>query len=142
MDVVREVDPWRARQRKYFEDFPKRCVICGATDAIHAHHRHYRDDRGMERDRTIVALCAFHHRQVHRWHDKFAPRDVSPYRWLSIVTTFAIVALSFRCVVRQPWMVVAATVIVTVLIGVWVPIVALVLMLTAGPLRRVLKKPT
>lgn len=138
--TVREVDPWRARQKRYFEDHPKRCVICGATDAVHAHHRHYRDDRGSEQDRTLVALCARHHRQVHRWHDAIAPTveliarqkngrrkwhqvltDKLPYRWLSSVTTVAIVVLTVGLWLRRPWVLVTVTVAVTVLVGVWLP---------------------
>jgi hypothetical protein len=134
-------DPWRARQKRYFETHVKRCVICGCTDAVHAHHRHYRDQRGEERDKTIVALCAFHHRQVHRWHDKVAPRDALPYRWLSIVTSFAIAVLKMGGWLRHPPVLIAGTVAAVWWVGLWLPIVALALMLV-GPARRVIKKPT
>jgi hypothetical protein len=135
-------DPWRARQKRYFETHVKRCVICGCTDAVHAHHRHYRDQRGEERDKTIVALCAFHHRQVHRWHDKIAPRDALPYRWLSIVTTLAIWVLWCYRGMRDPWVVAASTVVVTLMLGVWVPIAVLVVAPIVGPGYRAVKKKT
>lgn len=130
------VDPWPERRRRYFKDgHPRACAVCKASD-VDLHHRHYRDPRGWENDRTLIPLCKPHHRQVHRWHDRLAPGDVSPYRWLSTVTTFAVVVLRAHLFVRRPIVVAAGFTAAYWWAGVWLPVLGLVAMTTVHLIRR------
>jgi hypothetical protein len=87
--------PIGAGRKKLYrlEEPDTRCRACSdwsTADRTHVHHTHYRHFTGAEKAGTFVWLCAYHHRRVHRWHDRVFPNDRWPYRWLRLTTTWYI----------------------------------------------------
>ncbi len=55
---------WLDRRNKYFKNNHRKCVVCGSCNYIQLHHKLYADF-GFEKDENLVALCGFHHQQIH-----------------------------------------------------------------------------
>ena len=54
---------WTLRKRRYFQDFGKRCEVCGKSSGVTLHHKVYKKGTyGREPNSDIVALCGKHHK--------------------------------------------------------------------------------
>lgn len=56
---------WTKRKNQYFKRYGRRCEVCGSTEKIQLHHKLY-GKYYHELDRDLVALCFFHHDQLHK----------------------------------------------------------------------------
>lgn len=55
---------WDERKNRYFQKYGKRCEVCGHSKHVQVHHKLYKN-YGTEKDEHLVALCRFHHSQLH-----------------------------------------------------------------------------
>lgn len=62
--VYIESKAWRARRKQYYDRHGKQCEVCGSTDAVQLHHRHY-NTLGREKDKDLQALCRGCHENHH-----------------------------------------------------------------------------
>lgn len=61
---------WESRKARYFQTHPRRCRICRReprSGQLDLHHLSY-DNLGNEPNSDLVALCQFHHSEVHEYH--------------------------------------------------------------------------
>lgn len=56
---------WRKRRSDYFKIYGRKCEICGHSKIVQLHHKLYAD-YGSEKDENLVALCRFHHEEIHK----------------------------------------------------------------------------
>lgn len=57
---------WKKRRNKYFQDFGKKCLICGSSKYVVLHHLEYNHTVfGNEPDTMLVQLCNPHHEEFH-----------------------------------------------------------------------------
>lgn len=55
---------WSKRKNQYYQKYGRKCEVCLSTGKIQLHHKVY-GDYGFEKDYNLVALCGFHHEQLH-----------------------------------------------------------------------------
>lgn len=55
---------WENRKNKYYQKYPRKCVICGSVKNIGLHHLKY-EDLGNEKDVDLVAVCNECHKGFH-----------------------------------------------------------------------------
>ncbi len=55
---------WEQRKKKYYKKFGRKCEVCYSVNHIQLHHKYY-GNYGEESDEHLVALCMFHHSQLH-----------------------------------------------------------------------------
>lgn len=55
---------WEARKSKFYRKFGRKCAVCSSSRSVQVHHKFY-GEYGIEKDEHLVALCGFHHEQVH-----------------------------------------------------------------------------
>ena len=55
---------WTKRKNRYFQRYGKKCLICGSTKTVQLHHKLY-GNYGNEDNKHLVALCDFHHKELH-----------------------------------------------------------------------------
>lgn len=73
-----ESDYWqsvkeKARKREQYN----RCELCGSTDNIELHHKHYDLIRTKHELSAVIALCRKHHQMVHN----IAQKEKCTIRW-------------------------------------------------------------
>jgi hypothetical protein len=57
---------WRQRKNRYYQDFGKKCMLCGSAKFIDLHHIEYKSSEfGFEKDKTLIALCRNCHAEFH-----------------------------------------------------------------------------
>lgn len=57
---------WRQRRNRYFQEWGKKCFICGSVRYIVLHHLEYKHEfYGNEPDTMLVQLCHEHHEEFH-----------------------------------------------------------------------------
>lgn len=56
---------WKKRKNQYFYIHGKKCFVCGSGKYVQLHHKIYKDF-GNELDCNLVALCRFHHSELHK----------------------------------------------------------------------------
>ena len=55
---------WKKRRSKYYSRYGKKCFVCFTDKRITLHHNNYQN-LGYEKDKDLVALCWYHHDEIH-----------------------------------------------------------------------------
>lgn len=60
---------WKIRRNRYFQDYGKKCFICGSFKWVVLHHLEYKQSvYGNEPDEMLVQLCKDHHEEFHAFY--------------------------------------------------------------------------
>ena len=64
-------DQWKDRRKRFMlsKAHRSKCRICDTRKNIHIHHKSYKS-LGDEKDYHLIALCAYHHKDLHNFHDE------------------------------------------------------------------------
>ena len=61
-----KTDYWRKVREAKFAQAGRKCQVCGCTDGLEVHHRHYRHrGRELHHLECLMVLCRKHHQLVH-----------------------------------------------------------------------------
>lgn len=55
---------WKRRKNQYFRIHGKKCAVCKSSNYIQLHHKFY-GKYYFEEDSDLIALCTFHHKELH-----------------------------------------------------------------------------
>lgn len=55
---------WTERKNRYYQSYPKLCVVCRSSKYITLHHMVY-GELGNEKDEHLIPLCKKHHEGYH-----------------------------------------------------------------------------
>lgn len=70
----------KAEQRRAIDGH--KCAICGSTERLHVHHRHYRTLGNEDVEKDLVTLCEACHRDVHKDKDEFIAGVLAADAWI------------------------------------------------------------